>query len=96
MEQLPYGDAAWHALVSRFQVPLPSYTAIPLLIQNILLGNPQWVDEIVFPQSNQENVVLEEACMLRYQFIQRLQHIVNKEGKERRTPGKELASGSRE
>jgi len=29
------------------------------------VGNPQWVDEIVFPQSKQENVVLEEACMSR-------------------------------
>jgi len=75
---------------------LPSYTAVPLLLQNILLrkqsgvqtGNPQWVDEIVFPQSNQENVVLDEACMSQSQFIQRLVHIVDKEGKERRTPGK--------
>ena len=36
------------------------------------MGNPQWVDEIVFLQSNQENVVLEEACMLRSQFIQKV------------------------
>ena len=31
------------------------------------MGHPQRVDEIVFPQSKQENVVLEEACMLRSQ-----------------------------
>ena len=36
------------------------------------MGNPQWVDEIVFPQSKQENVVLEEACISRSQFIQKV------------------------
>ena len=51
-------------------------------------GNPQWVDEVVFSQSKQKEVVLEEACMLQSQFIQRLVYIMDKEGKERRTPGK--------
>ena len=48
------------------------------------MGNPQWVDEIVFPLSKQENVVLEEACMSRSQFIQKVgaycEH--GREGKE--------------
>ena len=46
MEQLPHGDAARHALVSEVvdEAPLPSYTTVPLLIQNILLGNI-WVFE---------------------------------------------------
>ena len=38
----------------------------------VLTVNPQWVDEIVFPQSKQENVVLEEACMSWSQFIQKV------------------------
>ena len=43
MEQLPHGDAARHALVSEVvdEAPLPSYTTVPLLIQNILLENIQ-------------------------------------------------------
>ena len=52
------------------------------------MGNPQRVDEIVFSQSKQEDVALEEACMLRSQFIQRLVHNVDKEGKKRRVVGK--------
>ena len=36
------------------------------------MGNPQWVDEIVLPQSKQENVVLEEACMSQSQFVQKV------------------------
>ena len=48
------------------------------------MGNPQRVDEIVFSQSKQEEVVLEEACMSCSQFIQRLVHTdVVKEGKEK-------------
>ena len=47
------------------------------------MGNPQRVDEMVFSQSKQEEVVSEEACMLRSHFIQRLVHIVDKEGKEK-------------
>ena len=35
------------------------------------MGNPQRVDEIVSPQSNQENVVLEESSISRSQFIQK-------------------------
>ena len=34
--------------------------------------NPQQVDEIVFPQSKQENVVLEETCLSRSQFVQKV------------------------
>ena len=48
------------------------------------MGNPQWVDEIVLPQSKQENVVLEEACMA---------HMVNKEGKEKKNNKEKLALG---
>ena len=72
MEQLPHGDAARHALVSRlltkhlYQVT-PSYRSDTKYSSwkylGVRMGNPQWVDEIVFPQSKQENVVLEEACM---------------------------------
>ena len=48
------------------------------------MGNPQQVDEIVFSQSKQEDVVSKEACILRSHFIQSLAHIVDKEGKERK------------
>ena len=42
VEQLPHGDAARRIGIEVVdQAPLPSYTAIPLLIQNILLGNIQ-------------------------------------------------------
>ena len=72
MEQLPYGDAAWHALVSRFltkylyQVTPPYRFATnfsPWKCSGVQTGNPQWVDEMVFSLSKQEEVVLEEACM---------------------------------
>jgi hypothetical protein len=47
---------------------LPSYTTIPFLQQNILLGkypcvltgNPQWADGVVLFQSNRVNMVFEE------------------------------------
>jgi len=71
-EQLPHGDAARHALVSRlltkhlYQVT-PSYRSDTKYSSwkylGVRMGNPQWVDEIVFPQSKQENVVLEEVHM---------------------------------
>ena len=43
VEQLPHGDAisARASIKVVDQVPLPSYTAVPLLLQNILLGNIQ-------------------------------------------------------
>ena len=72
MEQLPHGDAAWHALVSRllakylYQVT-PSYHFCykysPWKYLGVRTGNPQWVDEIVFAQGKPEEVVVEEACM---------------------------------
>ena len=37
----------------------------------------------MFSQSKQEEVVLEEVCMSCSQFIQRLVHMVDKEGKEK-------------
>ena len=68
VEQLPHGDAARHVLVSRLLTKLHRHT---IFYTNILLGNirvfqtrnPQWVDEIVFSQGKQENVVLEEERM---------------------------------
>ena len=73
MEQLPHGDAARHALVSRlltkhlYQVTPPYRSCNKIFSLGkylcVLTGNPQWVDEIVFPQSKQENVVLEEVSM---------------------------------
>ena len=92
MEQLPHGDAARHALVSRlltkylYQVTPPYHFWYKY--SGVWTGNPQRVDEIVFSQIKQEEVVSEEACMLRSHFIQMLTHIVDKEGKERRTPRK--------
>ena len=92
MEQLPHGDAARYALVSRlltkylYQVTLLycfCYKYSPRKYSGVRMGNPQRVDEMVFSQSKQEEVVLEEACMLRSQFIQRLVHIVVKEEKEK-------------
>ena len=97
VEQLPHGDAARYALVSRlltmhlYQVTPPHCFDTKYYswkYSGVWTGNPQRVDEIVFSQSKQEEVVLEEACMLRSQFIQGLVHIVDKEGKETRTPGK--------
>ena len=82
VEQLPYGDAARHELVSRlltkylYQVTPPYHFWYKY--SGVWTGNPQRVDEIVFSQSKQEEVVSEEACMLRYHFIQRLAHIVDK------------------
>ena len=72
MEQLPHGDAAWHALVLRlltkylYQVtPLYHfcYKYSPWKHLGVRTGNPQQVDEIVFSQNKQEEVVLEEERM---------------------------------
>ena len=72
MEQLPHGDAARHALVSRlltkylYQVTPPYrfvLKKIPWKCLGVQMGNPQWVDAIVFSQSKQEEVVLEEERM---------------------------------
>ena len=60
------------------------------------MGNPQRVDEIVFSQSKQENVVLEDARIWRSQFMQKLAHIVVKEGKEKKSNKEKLASCGRE
>ena len=91
MEQLPHGDAARHVLESRlltkylYQVT-PSYRFVlkfsPWKCLGVQMGNPQWVDEIVFSLSKQEEVVLEEVCMSCSQFTQRLVHMVDKERKE--------------
>ena len=75
MEQLPHGDAAWHALVSRFltkylyQVTPPyrfSTKFSPWKCSGVQTGSPQWVDELVFSQSKQEEVVSEEESMTWY------------------------------
>ena len=73
----PYGtaatcDAARHALVSRlltkylYQVTPPycfCYKYSSLKYSGVQTGNPQRVDAIVFSQSKQEEVVLEEERM---------------------------------
>ena len=65
-------DAARHALVSRlltkylYQLTLPyhfCYKYSPWKYSGVQMGNPQQVDDIVFSQSKQEEVVLKEACM---------------------------------
>ena len=72
MEQLPHGDAAWHALVSRFltkylyQVTPPYHFAtkfFPWKCLGVQTGNPQRVDAKVFSQSKKEEMVLEEESM---------------------------------
>ena len=72
MEQLPHGDAARHALVSRlltkclYQVTPPyrfCYKIFSLKNSGVQTRNPQRVDEIVFSQGKQEEVVLEEERM---------------------------------
>ena len=97
VEQLPHGAAAQHALVSRlltkylYQVTPPyhfCYKFSPWKYSGVQTGNPQRVDAEVFSQGKQEEVILEDACMLRSQFIQRLVHNVDKEGKKRRVVGK--------
>ena len=71
MEQLPHGDATWHALVSRFLTKYlyqvtPSYHFVlkfsPWKCSGVQTGNPQRVDVEVFSQGKQE-VVLEEESM---------------------------------
>ena len=65
-------DAARYALVSRLLTStftkLHRRTALDTKYSSwkysgVQTGNPQQVDEIVFSQSKQEEVVLEEACM---------------------------------
>ena len=72
MEQLPHGDATWHALVSRFLTKYlyqvtPPYRFVlkfsPWKCSGVQTGNPQRVDDIVFFQGKQEEVVLEEESM---------------------------------
>ena len=72
VKQLPHGDAARHALVSRlmtkclYQVALPypfCYKIFPWKGLGVQTGNPQQVDDIVFSQGKQEEVVLEEESM---------------------------------
>ena len=72
VEQLPHGDAAWHALVSRFltkylyQVTPPYHFATkfsPWKCLGVQTGSPQRVDAIVYYQSKQKEVVLKEECM---------------------------------
>ena len=69
MEQLPHGDATWHALVSRFLTKYlyqvtPPYRFVlkfsPWKCSGVQTGNPQRVDKLVFSQRKQEKVVLEE------------------------------------
>ena len=71
MEQLPHGDAARHALVSRlltkylYKVTPPYHFVIkfsPWKYSGVQTGNPQRVDAEVFSQGKQE-VVLEEERM---------------------------------
>ena len=71
MEQLPHGDAARRALVSRlltkylYQVTPPyhfCYEFSPWKYSGVQTGNPQQVDAEVFSQGKQE-VVLEEESM---------------------------------
>ena len=67
VEQLPHGDAAQHMLVSRlltkylYQVTPPyrfCYKYSSWKYSSVQMGTPQWVDEILFSQSKQEEVVL--------------------------------------
>ena len=50
----------------------------------------------MFPQSKQENVVLEEACMSRSQFIQKVGAYCGQGREEKEEQHRKLASGSRE
>ena len=77
MEQLPHGDAARHALVSRlltkylYQVTLPYRFVLkfsPWKCSGVQKGIPQRVDAEVFSQGKQE-VVLEEESMTWSQSI---------------------------
>ena len=60
----------------------------------VQMGNPQWVDKIVFPQSKQENKVLEEVRMSQSQFIQKV-GTYGEQGRKgkRRATRKKLALG---
>ena len=79
MEQLPHGDAARHALVSRlltkylYQVTPPHRFVLkfcPWKCSGVQTGNPQRVDAEVFSQGKQE-VVLEEERMTWSWFTQK-------------------------
>ena len=72
MEQLPHGDDARHALVSRlltkylYQVAPPYRFVLkfsPWKYSGVQTGNPQQVDNIVFSQGKQEEMVLEDESM---------------------------------
>ena len=69
MEQLPHSDAARHTLVSRLLTKYlcqvtPSYHFCykysPWKYSGVQTENPQQVDDKVFSQGKQEEVVLEE------------------------------------
>ena len=57
------------------------------------MGNPQWVDEIVFPQSKQEKWFWRKHVCRDLSSYRRLVHIVNKEGKEKKSNKEKLAFG---
>ena len=70
MEQLPHDAAARHALVSRlltkylYQVTLPyhfCYKIFSLKIFRCSNRNPQQVDDILFSQGKQDEVVLKKV-----------------------------------
>ena len=70
VEQLPHGDTARHALVSRlltkylYQVTLPyrfCYKYSPWKYSGVQTGNPQRVDAEVLSQGKQEEVVLKKV-----------------------------------
>ena len=67
VEQLTHGDAARHALVSRLLTKYLYYVTSPYHFWykklGVWTGNPQRVDEIVFSQGKQEEVVLGEERM---------------------------------
>jgi hypothetical protein len=64
VEQLPHGDAAQHALVSRLLTStftkLHSCITFTTKYPCVLTGNPQRVDGVVLFQSNRVSMVFEE------------------------------------
>ena len=57
------------------------------------MGNPQWVDEIVFPQSNKRMWFWRKHVCRDLSSYKRLAHIVKKEGKEKKNDKEKLAHG---
>ena len=103
VEQLPHGDAARHALVSRlltkylYQVTPPycyCYKYSPWKYSGVQTGNPQRVDEIVFPQVHKRTLFWRKNVGHGLSLHETRMWL--RKGKKKKSSREKLASGSRE